>query len=55
MCKFLLLVLTAGVVALCGCSSAPPIDDSESASAGGTALRLDSTPGGRGPALHMLF
>ena len=51
----LLMVLTAGVVALCGCSSAPRLDDSESASAGGTALRLDSTPGSRDPALFMLF
>jgi hypothetical protein len=53
--KSLLMVLTAGVVALCGCSSAPPLDDSESASAGGTALRLDTSPGGRGPALYTLF
>ena len=53
--KFLLVVLTAGVVALCGCGSAPPMDDSESASTGGTTLRLDTSPGGRGPALYTLF
>jgi hypothetical protein len=48
------MVLTAGVAALCGCSSAPPID-AGSASGGDTALRLDTTPGGRGPALYTLF
>jgi len=52
--KFLLMALTAGVVALCGCGSAPPLE-ADSASAGGTALRLDTTPGGRGPALYTLF
>jgi hypothetical protein len=52
--KFLLMALTAGVAALCGCGSAPPLDEGP-ASAGGTALRLDTTPGGRGPALYTLF